>query len=134
MHYTLYPEQALGERRNMDDNLVLLLDIYGDILPKSQREALDLRFNSDLSLGEIAEEMGGISRQAVNSYIKNGEHRLLELEETLGNAARFREISQEADLAESLIKSISENVGEDRRDELDALEKTIMKIKEAASA
>ena len=118
----------------MDDNLVLLLDIYGDILPKSQREALDLRFNSDLSLGEIAEEMGGISRQAVNSYIKNGEHRLLELEETLGNAARFREISQEADLAESLIKSISENVGEDRRDELDALEKTIMKIKEAASA
>ena len=118
----------------MDDNLVLLLDIYGDILPKSQREALDLRFNSDLSLGEIAEEMGGISRQAVNSFIKSGEQRLLELEKTLGNAARFLEISQEADLAESLIKSISENVEDDRRDTLDKLQKIIMKIKDAASA
>ena len=121
----------------MDDNLVLLLDIYGDILPKSQREALDLRFNSDLSLGEIAEEMGGISRQAVNSYIKNGEHRLLELEETLGNAARFREISQEADRAVSLIKSlqnISENNAADERGSLDELRKIIMKIKDAASA
>lgn len=118
----------------MDDNLVLLLDIYGDILPKSQREALDLRFNSDLSLGEIAEEMGGISRQAVNSFIKRGEQRLLELEETLGNAARFREISQEADRAVSLIKSISETAGDDRDDTLDKLRKTIMKIKDAASA
>ena len=118
----------------MDDNLVLLLDIYGDILPKSQREALDLRFNSDLSLGEIAEEMGGISRQAVNSYIKNGEHRLLELEETLGNAARFREISQEADRAVSLIQNISENDGDDDRGTLDELRKIIMKIKDAASA
>lgn len=118
----------------MDNNLVLLLDIYGDILPKSQREALDLRYNSDLSLGEIAEEMGGISRQAVNSYIKNGEQRLMELEGTLGNAARFREISQEADLAEALINSISENGGENEGETLDKLRKIIIKIKDAASA
>ena len=118
----------------MDENLVLLLDIYGDILPKSQREALDLRYNSDLSLGEIAEEMGGISRQAVNSFIKNGEQRLLELEETLGNAARFREISHEADRAVSLIKSISENDRNDDHGTLDELRKVILKIKDAASA
>lgn len=118
----------------MDENIVLLLDIYGDILPKSQREALDLRYNSDLSLGEIAEEMGGISRQAVNSFIKNGSQRLLELEEALGNAARFREISVAADRAESLLKKISENIGEDRRETLDALEKTIIKIRNAANA
>ena len=118
----------------MDNNLVLLLDIYGDILPKSQREALDLRYNSDLSLGEIAEEMGGISRQAVNSFIKRGEQRLLELEGTLGNAARFREISHEADCAEALIKSISENGGENEDETLDKLRKIIIKIKDAASA
>lgn len=118
----------------MDDNLVLLLDIYGDILPKSQREALDLRYNSDLSLGEIAEEMGGISRQAVNSFIKSGGQRLHELEDALGNAARFREISREADRAVSLIKSISENDADDERGTLDELRKIIMKIKDAASA
>lgn len=121
----------------MDENIVLLLDIYGDILPKSQREALDLRYNSDLSLGEIAEEMGGISRQAVNSFIKSGAQRLLELEEALGNAARFREISVAADRAEALLKKISEDIGDignDRHDMLDALEKTIIKIRNAANA
>lgn len=81
----------------MNDNIVLLLDIYGELLPKSQQTALDLRYNSDLSFGEIAEEMGGISRQSVNDFIKKGKGRLIELEEVLGNAARFREISEELD-------------------------------------
>lgn len=82
----------------MNDNILLLLDIYGELLPKSQQTALDLRYNSDLSLGEIAEEMGGISRQSVNDFIKKGKGRLIELEEVLGNAARFREISIELDV------------------------------------
>lgn len=81
----------------MNENIVLLLDIYGELLPKSQQTALDLRYNSDLSLGEIAEEMGGISRQSVNDFIKKGKGRLIELEEVLGNAARFREITEELD-------------------------------------
>lgn len=79
----------------MNEDIVLLLDIYGELLPKSQQTALDLRFNSDLSLGEIAEEMGGISRQSVNDFIKKGKNRLLELEEVLGSAAKFREITEE---------------------------------------
>lgn len=79
----------------MNENIVLLLDIYGELLPKSQQTALDLRYNSDLSLGEIAEEMGGISRQSVNDFIKKGKNRLSELEEVLGSAAKFREITEE---------------------------------------
>ena len=81
----------------MNDNIVILLDIYGELLPKSQQTALDLRYNSDLSLSEIAEEMGGISRQSVNDFIKKGKSRLIELEDVLGNAAIFREISEELD-------------------------------------
>lgn len=83
------------ERRIMDNNIILLLDFYGELLPKSQQTALDLRLNSDLSLGEIAEEMGGISRQSVNDFLKKGKQRLIELEEILGNAKRFRQISEE---------------------------------------
>ena len=74
----------------MNIDFVLLLDIYGGILSKGQREALDLRYNSDLTLSEIAEEMGKISRQSVNDFIKKGEKRLLELERILGMAERHK--------------------------------------------
>ncbi len=79
----------------MKENILLLLDIYGELLPKSQQTALDLRYNSDLSLGEIAEEMGGISRQSVNDFLKKGRSKLIEFENVLGNAARFCKISEE---------------------------------------
>ena len=90
----------------MNDNILLLLDIYGELLPKSQQTALDLRYNSDLSLGEIAEEMGGISRQSVNDFIKKGKGRLIELEDVLGNAARFREISEELNKVSAELRDV----------------------------
>lgn len=90
----------------MNENIVLLLDIYGELLPKSQQTALDLRYNADLSLGEIAEEMGGISRQSVNDFLKKGRGRLVELEDVLGNAARFREITEELDRVSSELESV----------------------------
>lgn len=92
----------------MNDNIVLLLDFYGELLPKSQQTALDLRLNSDLSLGEIAEEMGGISRQSVNDFLKKGKQRLIELEEVLGNAKRFLEISGELDNIKSALAELPE--------------------------
>ena len=91
----------------MNDNIVILLDIYGELLPKSQQTALDLRYNSDLSLGEIAEDMGGISRQSVNDFIKKGKGRLIELEDVLGNAARFREISEELDKVSAELRDVN---------------------------
>lgn len=115
----------------MDENIVLLLDIYGDILSKSQREALDLRYNSDLSLGEIAEEMGGISRQAVNGFIKSGAQRLLELERILGNAERYREISTAAERAESILDTITSDFGGAPSVRIDALKGIILEIRRA---
>ena len=91
----------------MNDNIVILLDIYGELLPKSQQTALDLRYNSDLSLSEIAEEMGGISRQSVNDFIKKGKGRLIELEDVLGNAAKFREISEELNKVNAELKDVN---------------------------
>lgn len=93
----------------MNENIVLLLDIYGELLPKSQQTALDLRYNADLSLGEIAEEMGGISRQSVNDFLKKGKSRLAELEGILGNAARFLRISKELDNVNSELDKVSES-------------------------
>ena len=40
----------------------LLLDFYGELLTSRQRELCELSFNQDLSLSEIASDLG-ISRQ-----------------------------------------------------------------------
>ena len=102
----------------MNGNLVLLLDIYGELLSKTQREALDLKYNSDLSPSEIAEEMGGVSRQSVNEAQKNGEKRLLELEGVLKNAERFSENKRKLDEAKALAEQLRADYSDKRFDEL----------------
>ena len=44
--------------------LIILYDYYGDLLTDRQKECFELRYNQDLSLGEIGQELG-ISRQGV---------------------------------------------------------------------
>lgn len=68
--------------------VALLLDIYGGLLTPRQRDALDLYYNYDLSLGEIA-EMQNISRQGVHDLIKRGEHALYALDEKLNYYERW---------------------------------------------
>ena len=46
----------------------LLYDYYGGLLTGKQRQCFDLRYNQDLSLGEIAQVMG-VSRQAVSDNL-----------------------------------------------------------------
>ena len=71
-----------------DMNIGYLLDFYGDILTERRRDALDFYYNNDMSLSEIAEEMG-ISRQGVRDLIKKAEEELLFLEEKLGLAQKM---------------------------------------------
>ena len=82
----------------------MLLDFYGELLTNKQKTALELYYNEDLSLAEIAEEMQ-VSRQGVRAFIKQGEAHLEEFEEKLGMYNRFSEISrllrEVKDLAES---------------------------------
>ena len=67
----------------------LLMDYYGDILTDKQKEVVDLYYNEDLSLAEIAEQ-SQITRQGVRDCIKRGEAILIEMEEKLGLAAKFK--------------------------------------------
>ena len=69
----------------------LLFDFYGDMLTEKQRDVVELYYNDDLSLSEIAENEG-ITRQGVRDSIKRGEAVLLEMEERLGLAKRFRKM------------------------------------------
>ncbi len=80
----------------MDKNLAMsdLLDIYGELLTEKQRDMLELYYNDDLSLAEIAEHYG-ISRQGVHDSIKRGEESLNEYERVLGLRAQQDNYKQE---------------------------------------
>lgn len=62
--------------------IALLYDFYSHLLTDKQQEMIDLYYNQDLSLGEIAETFQ-ISRQAVYDTIKRTEKILYEYENKL---------------------------------------------------
>ena len=74
---------------------ILLFDYYGRMLTDKQKEYLDLRYNQDLSLGEIAEIMG-VSRQAVFDNLSRTEALLRRMEENIGCVKRDRLVRKAA--------------------------------------
>ena len=75
-----------------DLKISLLFDFYGEMLTDKQKEVIDLYYNNDLSLAEIAEHTL-ITRQGVRDNIKRAEATLTEMEEKLGFAGRFEALS-----------------------------------------
>ena len=65
----------------------LLFDFYGELLTEKQREAYYMYFCEDMSLAEIGERLD-ISRQAVNSSIKQARRSFDGFEEALGLVRR----------------------------------------------
>ena len=69
--------------------MALLLDYYGGMLTDKQRDCFDMRYNQDLSLGEIG-EMLGVSRQAVCDNLSRTEALLRRMEENIGCVKRYK--------------------------------------------
>ncbi|MBQ2784906.1 MAG: DNA-binding protein [Oscillospiraceae bacterium] len=67
--------------------IVLLYDYYGDLLTDRQRECFEMRYNQDMSLSEIAEELG-ISRQGVHDNLNRTEALLRNMEAKTGCVSR----------------------------------------------
>jgi predicted DNA-binding protein YlxM (UPF0122 family) len=67
--------------------MLLLFDYYGEMLTERQRMCLDLRYNQDMSLAEIAQELG-VSRQGVHDNIIRAEAHLENMEAKTGCAGR----------------------------------------------
>lgn len=82
-----------------------LLDFYGDVLTEKQRDVMEQYYNDDLSLAEIADNFG-ITRQGVRDAIKRGESIMLELEQKVGFAKRYKAVRQGISQLESLTKEI----------------------------
>ena len=91
--------------KNME--LSLLLDFYGELLSEKVRRATELYYNDDLSLSEVAEDMG-ITRQGVRDLIKRAEGNLYGYEQKLGLYKRFLEMQKGlGSLKDSLVKAKS---------------------------
>ena len=81
-----------------------LLDFYGELLNERRRTVLDMYYNEDMSLSEIAESLG-ITRQGARDLIKKAGDELLNFEEKLGVARKFRDVCKCADTAENIIRN-----------------------------
>lgn len=75
-------------------NFSYLLDFYKSVLPDRTANMLDMYYNEDLSLSEIADNFG-ITRQGVRDLIKRGEEELLKLEERIGLIKKIEDLDKE---------------------------------------
>lgn len=106
-------------------NISMLMDFYGQLLTEKQRMALDYYYNDDLSLGEIADELG-ISRQGVRDFIKRGEKQLEEFEKKLSLAGKFISIKEKLSEIENLADDIEKKSGKNK--ELERLKNLIESV------
>lgn len=83
----------------------LLLDFYGQLLTERQYEILDLHYNNDYTLSEIAEQLN-ISRQGVYDNEKRGRAVLNDYENKLGLLSKFSQQKQKAEEVRKLIENI----------------------------
>ncbi|MBR4034392.1 MAG: DNA-binding protein [Clostridia bacterium] len=81
-----------------------LLDFYGELLKDRRCTVLDMYYNEDMSLSEIADALG-ITRQGARDLIKKAGDELLLFEDKLQMAKKFRNLCECTDNAEQIIKS-----------------------------
>ena len=82
----------------------MLYDFYGALLNEAQSEIMALYHEDDMSLSEIAEELGQ-SRQAVHYTLRKAEKALESYEEKLGLIASYKANQALAAEAFSIIDS-----------------------------
>lgn len=106
----------------------LLLDFYGQLLTERQFEILDLHYNNDYSLGEIAEQLN-ISRQGVFDNLKRSKASLDKLEEKLGLVRKFSGQKRKAEEALKKINAIDTSfLKEEDKEKLETIKAAIEDI------
>lgn len=105
MLYTATRKEIEGTMKDL--KISLLLDFYGGILTDKQADALELYYNEDLSLAEIAQHTK-ITRQGVRDSIKRGEAILLEMEEKLGFYEKYHDLEEKMDTVINLVQNIED--------------------------
>ncbi len=90
---------------NKDIEISILIDFYGEALKGKQLEIMDCYYNQDLSLSEIADNVG-ITRQGVQDSIKRSKTFLYDMEQKLGYVKHFEELEHKAMKINELVSKI----------------------------
>ena len=106
--------------------ILLLFDYYGDMLTERQRTCLDMRYNQDFSLAEIAEELG-VSRQGVHDNIIRAEAHLQKMEAKTGCVRRYLQSRNALQTIMSSVETLKNHADP-------AVRAAAVKIAEAASS
>ena len=83
----------------------VLFDYYSALLTERQRDIFEMYVNKNLSLSEIAENLG-ISRQGVRDGLVKAEKALVEYEEKLGIHGKNQKLSVILDDLKSLVAEV----------------------------
>lgn len=86
--------------------MALLYDYYGELLTKRQRDCFDLYYNQDLSLSEIAEELG-VTRQGIHDALARAQTQMQGFEMAIGCIARDRATHAAAGRIEAAAKALA---------------------------
>ncbi|MEG1527788.1 MAG: DNA-binding protein [Clostridia bacterium] len=81
---------------------IMLFDIYGKLLTEKQANMLNLFYNYDNSLAELAEQYN-ISRQGAYDFVTTAEQQLLNYEHKLGLLEKY-------DLIKQTVTNIKDNL------------------------
>lgn len=98
----------------------MLFDFYGSLLNDSQNEVMALYHEDNLSLSEIAEDLG-MSRQAVHYTLKKAEKALSSYEEKLGLVAEYQRNQELASKARQIIERSQTSIGKENAGRLLAI-------------
>ena len=86
--------------------MTMRYDFYGNLLTDKQKDLFDLYYNEDLSLSEIADNIG-ITRQGVRDGNMRSELLLRNTEDKLGLVKRYSNIQGSLDSIQDAISEIA---------------------------
>lgn len=103
--------------------ITMLFDFYGSLLTKKQQQIIKNYFYNDLSLSEIADNLG-ISRQGVYDHLHRSEANLEDYEANLGLLKKYNKIRKNINDLENMMTAkgiLVEDQNQDLRKKLESI-------------
>ena len=109
-----------------DMKISFLLDFYGEVLSERKRMVLDYYYNDDLSLSEVASDVG-ISRQGIRHLVKKGEEMLEFYDARLGLVERYERLASAGEKLERISNELRDRGDDKTADEISPIIEMITK-------
>ena len=109
-----------------DMRIAYLLDFYGDLLDDHTVSVMKAYYNDDLSLSEVASDVG-ISRQGIRHLVKKGEELLEFYDSRLGLVERYERLACAGEKLTSIADKLSLAGDSDTANELLSITEMITK-------